>query len=86
MDIKIIPVHDASEQVRESSAMILLAAFRYKSSPWTDVKSAIAEINDMLDDDRLGFIATAANRALGIIGAIKHSKYLWELHPLAVSP
>lgn len=86
MDIKIIPVHDATEQLRESAAMILLAAFQHKSSPWTDIKSAITEINDMMDDNRLGFIATAANRALGVIGAIKHSKYLWELHPLAVSP
>jgi hypothetical protein len=86
MDIKIIAVRGASEQLRDSAAMILLAAFRHISTPWTDIKSAQAEINSMQEPGRLGFIATAANRALGIIGAIKHSQYLWELHPLAVSP
>jgi hypothetical protein len=86
MDIKIIAARDASEQLKDSAAMIILAAFRHISAPWTDIKSAQAEINSMQESGRLGFIATAANKALGLIGAIKHSKYLWELHPLAVSP
>lgn len=50
------------------------------------MESALAEVDGLLSRDRLGFLAVEGKEVLGLIGAIRDSRHLWELHPLAVAP
>lgn len=84
--IEVIPLREASERQKELAAGVLIEAFRHMPSPWVDMESARAEVDSLLSPNHLGFIAVEGEKVLGLIGAIKNSSHLWELHPLAVTP
>jgi aminoglycoside 6'-N-acetyltransferase I len=71
----------------EQSARILVAALAHARSAWHDLAEARAEAAAFVgSDERLAFAALDGERMLGWIGAIRHSRHLWELHPLVVDP
>ncbi len=71
----------------DRAAEILVRAFAHSPAAWTDRAAARSEVSLFLDNpERLAFAAMDGDVLLGWIGAIRHSRHLWELHPLAVSP
>ena len=84
---QIVPFEALSERQRQEAAVVLMSALAHAPSAWHDMPSALAEVRRCLDDpERLAFAALEDGRVAGWIGAIAHSDFQWELHPLVVAP
>jgi aminoglycoside 6'-N-acetyltransferase I len=72
----------------EQTAVVLIEAFKDSTDSWSDYESALAEIHESFQDDRISLIALDADGAVaGWIGGIRaYGGHAWELHPLAVRP
>ncbi|MEA2977501.1 MAG: aminoglycoside 6-N-acetyltransferase [Alphaproteobacteria bacterium] len=72
---------------RETAAAVLLRALAHVPSAWRDMSEAHNEVATFFSDpERLAIAAIEGERLLGWIGAIRHSAFGWELHPLVVDP
>jgi aminoglycoside 6'-N-acetyltransferase I len=85
--LKTIPLEATSSSQREDAAAILVSALAHVPSAWHDMESARLEVARFIgNQERLALAAVENGRVLGWIGAIRHSCYAWELHPLVVDP
>jgi aminoglycoside 6'-N-acetyltransferase I len=72
---------------REEAATVLVSALAHVPSAWHDMASARAEVSTFVgNQERLAIAAVDGGRLRGWIGAIRHSRHAWELHPLVVDP
>lgn len=77
-------MHDAIDQM----AKLLVAAFsEHWPGAWETYDEAAAELQELLQPERLLRMAIADGQVLGFVGAlpIYHGR-VWELHPIAVLP
>lgn len=80
-------LRELDENERMEAARILVEALAHVPSAWSDLPSAMDEVNEFLKDQaRIAFAALEEDRLRGWVGAIRHSKFAWELHPLVVDP
>ncbi len=83
----ILTLAEVDPRQRDEAARILIAALAHVPSAWKDPVSAAEEVESFLDNpDRLAFVAVEDGEVRGWIGAIRHSSFAWELHPLVVDP
>jgi aminoglycoside 6'-N-acetyltransferase I len=85
---RIIDLRPDDPSVREQAAVILVDAFRDTTPAWSDMASALEEVGEFLDEDRICLAAVNdEGRVLGWIGGLPdYDGKVWELHPLAVRP
>lgn len=79
----------ADEELVQQVAAILVEAFReHWPDAWPDMESALEEVRESFEADRISRVAVNDNReVLGWIGGIpEYDGKVWELHPLAVAP
>lgn len=80
-------LRDLNEHERLEAARILVEAMAHVPQAWPDLSAATAEVSEFLEDaTRIAFAALENGCVRGWIGALRHSKYAWELHPLVVDP
>lgn len=80
-------LEESNKAERSEAARILVEALAHAPSAWSDPSSATEEVDSFLEDqDRLALIALEEGHVRGWIGAIRHSEFQWELHPLVVDP
>jgi aminoglycoside 6'-N-acetyltransferase I len=83
----LIDLIDADAEQREEAARILLEALFHVPSAWRDIESATREVHSFLGNpERFAFLGVEFGAVRGWIGAIRHSRTSWELHPLVVDP
>ncbi|MDX1575955.1 MAG: GNAT family N-acetyltransferase [Kiloniellales bacterium] len=71
----------------DQAAEILVHALAHSPSAWPKSAAARSEVSLFLENpERLAFAAVTGDELLGWIGAIRHSQFVCELHPLAVGP
>ena len=76
-----------SEHERLEAGRVLVEAMAHVPHAWPDLRAAMAEVSEFLGDPtRIAFAALEDGRVRGWIGALRHSKFAWELHPLVVDP
>jgi len=84
---QIVPFELLSDRQREEAAAVLMGALAHAPSAWHDMPSAMAVVQRCLaDPERFAIAALEDARVVGWIGAIRHSDFQWELHPLVVEP
>lgn len=87
LPIDLIDMREATSAQQEQAARVLIAALAHVPSAWKDFAEASAEVATFIHDpERLAIVAVHGAAVLGWVGAIRHSDYGWELHPLAVDP
>jgi aminoglycoside 6'-N-acetyltransferase I len=87
--MNIISLQADHEELVHQAAQLLVDAFReHYPDSWPTVESGLAEIHEMLAEDRICRVAVdEEGNLLGIIGGIPgYDGNVWELHPLAVQP
>jgi aminoglycoside 6'-N-acetyltransferase I len=85
--LETISLEAASADQREQAAAILVAALAHAPSAWHDMAAARQQVSTFIGrQERLAIAAVEGERLLGWIGAIRHSRHAWELHPLVVDP
>jgi aminoglycoside 6'-N-acetyltransferase I len=67
-------------------AEVLLDGFTTSGiNPWEDLETAIAEVRESLQENRISRAALdAKDNVLGWIGGFHEYAFVWELHPLVV--
>jgi aminoglycoside 6'-N-acetyltransferase I len=84
---RIINIHQATDAQRADAARILIEALAHAPSAWSDSASATAEVTSFVHDpERVALLGLEGDAVRGWIGAIRHSRAGWELHPLVVGP
>jgi aminoglycoside 6'-N-acetyltransferase I len=84
---ELVNLNDADEWQRQEAARILQAALAHVPSAWKTASAARAEVNTFVGNpERIGLLAVEGDALRGWIGAIRHTTFAWELHPLAVDP
>lgn len=86
--MKIIDVPDDNSIIQQI-AEILIEGFRATNScAWENIEAATAEVRESLATDRISRAAISEDgKVLGWIGGIEeYDGFVWELHPLVVSP
>jgi len=69
------------------AARILQAATAHLPSGWPTWEAALAEVNSFVESpERFALGAFEGTALRGWIGAVRHAKFQWELHPLVVDP
>ncbi|MCG8510658.1 MAG: GNAT family N-acetyltransferase [Rhodospirillales bacterium] len=87
MNPHIVPFDVLSETQLEGAASILMHALAHAPSAWHDRAAAQKEVASFVgNDQRLAFAALDGEIVVGWIGAVLHSQFTWELHPLVVEP
>ncbi len=87
--VNIFTLDRRDENLRTQAARLLVDAFgEHWPTAWPTTEEAAAEIEEMLEPERICRVAAdAEGNLLGIIGAIpEYDGNVWELHPLAVQP
>ena len=87
MQIKSLTAED--ELLVQQAARLLVDAFHeHWPDAWPTMKEALAEVQEMLENERICRVAVdEQGNLLGIIGGIPgYDGNVWELHPLAVQP
>lgn len=80
-------LRDLDENERLEAARILVEGLAHVPSAWPDLASAMDEVDQFLKErERIAFALLEEGSLRGWIGAICHSKFAWELHPLVVDP
>ncbi len=85
--MQIINLCPDDKQIIEELAALLVESFKeHWHSAWSDMDSALQEVQESLGADRISRVAVSENgRVLGWIGGISHyDGNVWELHPLVV--
>lgn len=81
---------DAGDQEAiEQAARLLVAGFgEHWPEAWPDMESALAEVHEALEPDKICRVARDADgNLLGWIGGVpQYDGRVWELHPLVVDP
>lgn len=84
---EIVNLNDASELQRQEAARILQVALAHAPSAWKTASTAYAEVKTFVGNpERIGLLAVEGDALRGWIGAIRHTRFAWELHPLVVDP
>lgn len=83
--MQIIDVPNEEDFIRRV-AEVLLDGFETSGiNPWEDIESAIDEVHQSLQENRISRAAIDdEGRILGWIGGIEEYALVWELHPLVV--
>ncbi len=87
--MKIIQITSNDTKYFDRMAELLIEGFRDAGTPsWRDRESAMQEVQEDLQDDRICFLAADdRDDVLGWIGGIRgYDGHAWELHPLVVKP
>lgn len=87
--MKIIRITSNDTKYFDRMAELLIEGFRDSGTPsWRDMGSALQEVHEDLQEDRICFLAVDDNDdVLGWVGGIRHyDGHTWELHPLVVNP
>lgn len=85
--VELRDLNDSDETERREAARILRVALAHVPSAWKDEASAREEVGRFVGNpERLGILARHGVRVCGWIGAIRQSRFAWELHPLVVDP
>jgi aminoglycoside 6'-N-acetyltransferase I len=85
--VHLINLTHAEEEQRQEAVRILLAALVHVPSAWRDIQSAAEEVRSFEDNpERFALLGVEAGAVRGWIGAIRHTRTSWELHPLVVDP
>ena len=87
MKIKSLTADD--ELLVQQAAQLLIDAFHeHWPDAWPTMKEALAEVQEMLENERICRVAVdEQGNLLGIIGGIPgYDGNVWELHPLGVQP
>lgn len=78
---------EADDRQRDEATRILIDSLAHVPSAWKDAAEAADELKSFVEDpDRLALLAVENGEVRGWIGAIRHSSFAWELHPLVVDP
>ena len=84
---RILNMRASGERERSAAAHILVAALAHVPSAWKDLPSAREEVDSFVHDpDRIALLGMEDDEVRGWIGAIRHTAFGWELHPLVVDP
>ena len=91
MALEIIDLPKTDERLIQEAAAVLVAGFcKLCPSAWPDMDSALEEVQEMLQPDRICRCAIdETGSLLGWIGGMEYEGYdghVWELHPLVVKP
>jgi aminoglycoside 6'-N-acetyltransferase I len=85
--VNLIELNGADVEQRREAARILLEALAHVDSAWRDIEAAEDEVRTFAGNpERLALLGLEGGAVRGWIGAIRHSRHAWELHPLAVDP
>ena len=87
MNVQITDLRAVDEPKIQQVARLIVEGFKeHWPDAWPDLKSALQEVQESLEPDRISRIAVGdSNLVLGWIGGIKHyDGNVWELHPLVV--
>jgi aminoglycoside 6'-N-acetyltransferase I len=87
--MKIIQITSNVTKYLNQMAVLLIDGFRDSgTTSWRDMKSAMEEVKESVQDDRICFLALDdKDDVLGWIGGIRqYDGHAWELHPLVVKP
>jgi len=85
--MQIIDLCPDAEKAIEQAAVLLVESFQeHWPNAWSDMGSALAEVQESFGADRISRIAVDdAGAVLGWVGGIKqYNGNVWELHPLVV--
>lgn len=75
-----------SNELKLQAAKILMTAFGDLGSAWPDMRSAIDEVEDCVDNLNICLGLCDGERLLGWVGLRPMYEKTWELHPLVVAP
>ncbi|MGE0082023.1 MAG: N-acetyltransferase family protein [Thiohalomonadaceae bacterium] len=85
--MRLIDLNAADEPQRHAAARILRRALAHVPSAWHTDSSARAEVDSFAGNaERIALLALEGDAVRGWIGAIRHTRFAWELHPLVVDP
>jgi aminoglycoside 6'-N-acetyltransferase I len=86
IDFTITNLNKDQSNFINQSAKILYEGFKeHWKEAWTDMESALKEVNESLTEDKINRIVVKNNEILGWIGGIpQYNGNVWELHPLVV--
>ncbi|MFC1953496.1 GNAT family N-acetyltransferase [Chloroflexota bacterium] len=86
--MRIIDLDAENKETVRQTAALLVAAFKEQGSfAWPHMKSALKEVRESFNKDRISRIAIEEDEVAGWIGGIREYRgNTWELHPLAVRP
>lgn len=71
----------------DQAARILMEAFsELAPSAWPTLREAREEVDGMLVEGKIALAALVGDNVVGLIGGQPTYAFVWELHPLAVSP
>jgi aminoglycoside 6'-N-acetyltransferase I len=88
-EIRIVDLTPENRETIGQTAQLLVQGFGERSpAAWPDLESALGEVRESLQPDRLSRVAIAKDgTVLGWIGGIsEYDGRVWELHPLVVRP
>jgi aminoglycoside 6'-N-acetyltransferase I len=75
------------KSIEEAAKILNLAMAINWPSAWSTIPEALAEVHEMLAEDRICRAAMDGETVLGWIGGISaYDGNVWELHPMAVHP
>ncbi|MEG4417986.1 GNAT family N-acetyltransferase [Microcoleus sp. LAD1_D5] len=87
MNVQITDLRAVDEPKIQQVARLIVEGFKENwPDAWPDLKSALQEVQESLEADRISRIAVGdSHQVLGWIGGIKqYDGNVWELHPLVV--
>ena len=85
--MKIIDLQADRQDHIAQAAQLLMSAFKPTPSGWPDLASALEEVADSLQPDRISRVAVMDDRVVGwAAGLAQYDGQVWELHPLVVQP
>ncbi|HUE96321.1 MAG TPA: GNAT family N-acetyltransferase [Longimicrobiaceae bacterium] len=85
--MQIVRLTEPDHRWRDDATRILIDALAHVPSAWKSSVEAEGEVESFVrDPDRLALVAMEDQEVRGWIGAIRHSSFAWELHPLVVDP
>ena len=76
---------DDTDLIQQAAALLVDSFKEHWSSAWSDIDSALQEVQDFFAADRIIRVAIDNSVVIGWIGGIKqYDGCVWELHPLVV--
>jgi aminoglycoside 6'-N-acetyltransferase I len=81
----IVDLDSNHQEMIAQTANLLVVGFKHS---WPDMRSALVEVHDCLQPDKINRIALGSNQlVVGWIGGQSaYDGHVWELHPLVVHP
>ena len=86
--MRIVDLGSEPESSLRYVARLLVDGFRGRSPAWPDEESALREVRESLEPDRVSRVALdESGEVVGWVGGISHyDGHAWELHPFVVAP